>query len=230
MKLSIAIPCYEMREKGAEMLQFSLNILKEQVYTDFEIIVSDHSINKIIEQLCKKESKDLAIKYYRNTKKRGSSSSNMNNAIKHCSGDIIKILCQDDYLFGIDSLEKTVEAFDTKKKWLISSYLHTHDRIELFNYHYPNLSNNIVLDNHIGTPSCLTILNEEPLLFDENLIWFMDSEYYYRLLKNFGKPNVLLDPTVVQLLWQGQVTNTLINNDLVERERSYIEKRIKNID
>jgi glycosyltransferase involved in cell wall biosynthesis len=228
MKLSVAIPCYEMRGRGAEMLQYSLNILKEQNISFFEVIVSDHSIDDNIEKVCIQESKNLDIKYMRYSKMRGSSSSNMNNAIKNCSGDIIKILCQDDYLFGGNSIAKTIEAFDLNKKWFVSSYFHTYDRVNLIDFQFPRLSNNISLDNQIGTHSCLTILNEDPLLFDEQLIWFMDSEYYYRLYKKFGEPQILLDPTVVQLLWKGQVTNTLINNNLVEKERRYIEKKRRN--
>ena len=93
---------------------------------------------------------------------------------------LIKILCQDDFLYGTDAITKTVENFNYNKKWLVSSYLHTHDRIKIDGYHVPKLSDKIYLKNLIGTHSCLTILNEDPIWFDENLIWFMDCEYYYR--------------------------------------------------
>jgi len=45
MKISIAIPCYEMHGRGTEMLQYSLNTIKKQVNSDFEVVISDHSKN-----------------------------------------------------------------------------------------------------------------------------------------------------------------------------------------
>ena len=222
MMLSIAIPCYEMNGRGSEMLQYSLDVLKNQETADFEVVISDHSVDNDVYDLCQRESKKLNIKYLRNVNKRGSSSANVNNAIINCSGRLIKILCQDDFLYRADAITKTVGNFNYHKKWLVSSYFHTQDRIKTDGYHVPKLSNRIYLENLIGTHSCLTILNEEPILFDENLIWFMDCEYYYRLYQKYGSPEILLDPTLVQFLWPGQVTNTLIDNDLVIKEQDYI--------
>ena len=222
MKLSVAIPCYEMNNMGREMLQYSLDILKTQDYQDFEVVVSDHSINDEIYEVCEREGEYLDIHYYRNPNKRGSSSNNINNAIVHCSGDLIKILCQDDYMFGSMAIRKTIENFDYSKKWLVSSYFHTEDRENFYTCQIPRLSSDLCLRNLIGTHSCLTIINGETLLFDENLIWYMDSEYYYRLFMRFGIPKILKDPTVVQLLWSGQVTNTLISRKIIRNEHNYI--------
>jgi GT2 family glycosyltransferase len=81
MKMSIAIPCYEMNGRGVEMLSHSLSVLKQQTFTDFEVVVSDHSVDNDIYNICQNQ-KLLNIKYIRNEQKRGSSSANINNAIK----------------------------------------------------------------------------------------------------------------------------------------------------
>ncbi len=204
------------------MLHHSLGILKTQQFKDFEIVVSDHSVDDHLYAVCKKESKWLNIKYLRNEHKRGSSSANVNHAIKNCSGELIKILCQDDYLFAHNSLKTTVDQFDYDKKWLVSSYLHTKDRVELENYHAPEISRRMYLENLIGTHSCLTILNEKPLFFDEDLIWFMDCEYYFRLYQQHGLPEIVYKPTVVQYLWTGQVTNSVITDRLIQMEKKHV--------
>ena len=226
-KISIAIPCYEMRGQGAEMLLFSLSTIRQQDidYRDFEVVVADHSINDDIYDVCNSAGSYLNIVYTRNPEKRGSSSANMNCAIKNCSGRLIKIICQDDFLFRVDSLEQTINNFDYNKKWLVSAYYHTYDRQNLFGYHRPELSSKIYIENKIGTHSCLTILNEDPLLFNESLLWFMDCEYYYRLYLKYGEPTILNEATFAQLLWDGQVTNTLINPELVEKEEKYLNDK-----
>ncbi len=225
MKISIAIPCYEMNGRGGEMLQYSLDIIKNQVFIDFEVVIADHSLNNELYQIYEKEKKNLDIKYIRNENNRGSSSGNINCAIKNCTGDLIKILCQDDFLFGNYAIQQTVSSFDYNKNWLITSYLHTIDRKEFINYHFPRFSKKIYLDNLIGTHSCLTILNENPILFDENLIWFMDCEYYYRLYNIYGLPKILDSATVIQYLWDGQVTNSLITKNIIKKEKKYVIKK-----
>jgi len=227
MEISIVIPTYEMLGRGVEMLSFSFKKIKEQSYRDFEVIISDHSLNNDILNLCTKEN-DIDIKYFRNKNKRGSPSANVNNGIVNSSGKIIKILCQDDYLYDKLSLQKTVESFDYSAGWLVTANLHTRDRKSFFYLHIPKYTNGIETFNTIGTHSCLTMLNNNSILFDENLIWFMDCEYFYRLHEKYGLPKVIREPTVVVTLWEGQVTNTLVTEEVVKRERNYILNKINN--
>jgi glycosyltransferase involved in cell wall biosynthesis len=223
MKISVAIPAYEMAGRGFEMLTYALYSISIQELKDYEIVVSDHSINNDLYTLC--SNSYLPIKYIRNVNQRGSSSANINNAIKYCSGDLIKILCQDDYLADGNALGKTVAAFDESTNWLVSSYLHTKDRIKYFNQHDPVWNNQMYRNNTFGTHSCLTIRNNNPILFDENLIFYMDCEYYYRLFQKYGKPKLLLEPTVVQLLHADQVSNTLITESLEQEELNYVLRK-----
>ncbi len=221
--ISIAIPCYEMGGHGAEMLRYAINSITIQSFHDYEIVVSDHSVGNELYDLCK--SYAFSVEYYKNPDKRGSSSANINNAIRHCKGEIIKILCQDDFLFGVDALKTTVETFDKEYGWLVSSYMHTYTRLQTYSKHDPSWNSEIYKHNTIGTHSCLTILNDNPLFFDENLIYYMDCEYYFRLFKRYGIPKMLYEPTVVQLLWPGQVTNTIVTSTLDQEERNYVIRK-----
>jgi len=225
MRLSIAIPAWEYNGQGVELLARSFIKIEKQNFKDFEVVLSDHSKDDEIKNFCKNWEKRIKIKYIRNKNKRGSSSANINNAIKNCSGEIIKILCQDDYLYNRFSLEETIKAFKKDTEWLVSAYYHTKDKINIFNLHVPCLSSFLYKQNTIGTHSCLSIRNEDPILFDENLLWFMDCEYYYRLLLKYGKPKILKTPTVIQLLWEGQVTNTLVTESLIRKELRYVNEK-----
>jgi glycosyltransferase involved in cell wall biosynthesis len=208
MLVTIAIPCYEMQGRGAEFLDFGLSRIACQTYPLIEVVISDHSVDCTLRSVCEAWQDQIEIHYVRNPSKRGSSSANLNVAIHNASGDLVKILCQDDYLSDATSIDRTVCAFDPTSSWLVTSYLHTKDRISVFDQQNPNMSSDIALTNTIGTHSCLTIRNiSDPELFDEDLIWLMDCEYYRRLYDRFGSPSILHDVTVVQMLWDGQVTN-----------------------
>jgi len=226
-KISVAIPAYEMRDRGVEMLNRSFFILSLQTLSCFEIVVSDDSENDEIKNVCRywnnyhNKKNRLSIKYFKNEGKKGCSS-NLNNAISKCEGKLIKILCQDDFLYDKWSLQETVDSFDCTKGWLVSPYFHTVDGLILNNPQYPAWNDMIYLDNTIGTHSSLTIINKNPLLFDENLCWYLDCEMYYRLYLKYGLPKILNRITFVQYLWPGQTTNTLVTKDMIIKEKTYL--------
>jgi glycosyltransferase involved in cell wall biosynthesis len=225
--VSIAIPCYEMHGRGAEFLDYALARVAEQTYPRIEVVISDHSLDDAVEHVCKGWGDSLELQYVRNPQKRGSSSANLNVAINHARGELIKILCQDDYLFGASAIQKIVAAFSGTDYWLVSSYLHTRDRETLFRRQDPRMTADIAGNNTIGTHSCLTIRNvDEPELFAEDLIWLMDCEYYRRLYDRFGEPRILHDVTMVQTLWEGQVTHTTAAaQELREYEEAEVQRR-----
>jgi glycosyltransferase involved in cell wall biosynthesis len=207
-----------MHGRGAEFLDFSLSQIAAQSYSSIEVVVSDHSKDHAVADVCESWQETIGLRYIRNSKSRGSSSANVNVAIREAQGALIKILCQDDFLFNRTAIEQTVTAFCATDAWLVTSYLHTEDRVSLFNRHSPRMTSNIAVVNTIGTHSCLTIRNvDRQELFDEELIWAMDCEYYRRLYDRFGPPRILDEVTVVVTLWDGQVTNTYASDERLRR-------------
>ena len=227
MKVSIAIPCYEMSGRGVECLEYNFKKIYKQTFKDLEVVVSDHSKDDKILLLCDNWNEKLDIKYVKNEEDRGSLASNLNNCIKNCNGDIIKFIMEDDFFYCNSSLEKIVDSFDMDRGWLVSSYFHTEDRIKLFNLHIPEISKDMLFINRIGTPTCLSIRNNIDIEFDLALNWYIDSDFYTQLYKAHGKPIILREPTAVQLLWEGQTTNTIINEKIISDEEIYLMKKYK---
>lgn len=211
MKLSIAIPTYESHGRGCEFLLAQFQKFQQQTFKDFEIVISDHSKNNDIESLCSLYNNFLDIKYYRNEEKRGNSSANLNNALNKCSGELIKIIFQDDFLWDEYSLQYTIESFDKGAQWLVSACQHTNDDGISFNREfYPRYHDKIHLGfNTISSPSVLTIRNEDKILFDERLIWLMDVDYYKRCYENFNKPVILNKITVVNRISDVQLSSNM---------------------
>jgi hypothetical protein len=59
---SIAIPAYGYNGKGKDFLE-KLTILKEQTFEDFEVVISDHSTDDTIKDLCDSWMDRLNIHY-----------------------------------------------------------------------------------------------------------------------------------------------------------------------
>jgi glycosyltransferase involved in cell wall biosynthesis len=210
--LSICIPTYEMRGLGHIFLAQSFDILARQTFKDFDIIISDHSQDDAIENVCALYKEKLDIKYYRNEAKRGNSSANINNAIAKAEGALIKILFQDDFLANDTALQKIVEYFDPEHDhWLVTACEHSIDGVHYIRPFYPRYNDRVHLGkNTISSPSVLTIKNDAPLLFDEHLLWLMDVDYYKRCYTTFGKPKILNEINVVNRLGAHQVTNYIL--------------------
>lgn len=230
-KISIVVPSYEYRGKGGEALTHLFETLAIQTFTDFDVLVSDHSLpeNKDVKNVCEKWNRDLDIKWLQNDVDRGNPASNFNYAMAKSTGEYIKFLCQDDFLFDSHSLMKTIDAFEKNPKaiWLASAYYHAVDkRSSRRDLHIPTLNDKLYIINTIGSPSCITVKNlrYELPLFDNNISYCFDCDWYYRLRASFGDPILLNDPTVVNFLWDESITSR-VTPLLINKENRYILKK-----
>lgn len=213
MFFSVVIPTYEMNGKGDEFLENNFIILKKQIFNDFNIIISDHSLNDNIKNICDKWKNELNIIYLKNENNRGSSSANLNNAIKNCNGQYIKIIFQDDFLYNENSLQELYNHIiqNNNYVWYITSCQHTENGTLFYREHTPHWNNDMHKGNNtFSSPSTLTIKNDEnKKFFNEELIWLMDVEYYKRMYDSYGEPSYLTSVNVVNRVWDGSVSYRL---------------------
>lgn len=222
VKLSVCIPTYEMQGRAKAMLIRAFNSLKSQSFHDFEVIVSDNSEDDVVKNLCAdKEYESLNIKYFKNDKK--GLSPNLNFAMTHAKGDIIKIIHMDDYLANPDSLKDIVENF--KGGWLVTGCGHDRGDGKIIRPHFPKYNSKIYLErNTIGSPSVLTIENKDILLCDDKLTWLNDCDYYKRLYDRYGEPTILNKINVVIGIGDHQTTNKLTDKHK-RSERIYLREK-----
>ena len=220
--VSVCIPTYEMRGEGARFVRQALESVMAQTFTDYETIVSDQSMDDEVAEVC---AQFPQVRYFRFRQKKGNASANVNNALDQARGKYIKILFQDDFLSGPDALGRILDALG-RKAWLLHSYWHTdlsgRERWDPTRPSIPDKPKKLITHNPIGAPTCLA-MRRNGLRFDENLIWFMDCEFYYRLLRKFGPPVILQEQLAVQTVWPGQLTQT-VPSPVKERERAYLWK------
>jgi hypothetical protein len=200
-----------MHGKGGEFLSLNLSKIITQQYKNYEVVVSDHSISDLVKNVCDEYlSLGMDIKYLRNGSNRGNSSSNINNAILNSEGELVKILFQDDFFFHSESLLDIVNSFQKNEiNWLVTACCHSLDGQNFERYYYPKYTEDIMEGNNlISSPSVLSFLkSDNPILFDEKLVWLMDCDIYKRLYLRHGDPFYLNVINVVNRTWEGQFNN-----------------------
>jgi glycosyltransferase involved in cell wall biosynthesis len=190
-KLSIAIPTWECNGRGVEFLDDLLRTIEIQHFKDFEVVISDHSQNDDLIYKIQEFNTKFEIRYFRNEENRGNSPANLNNAISKCSGEIIKIMFQDDFFYDDEALEKIYYALsDSDRMWLLNGTNHTKDHGNSFYWDfYPQFNDNLLKGvNTISSPSVVAFKKEVDLRFDESLVYFMDLDYYYGMREKYGEP------------------------------------------
>lgn len=193
-RFSICIATYEMGGYGFTFLDQLLTELKMQSMQDFEIVISDQSTDNKVLEVCQKHSTLLDIKYFKYFYNRGKAAANINRAMEYASGEIIKILYQDDFFVDIDALSKIDNEFRNGAKWVVNGFTHSEDKKTFFNTRIPFYQDAVIIgENSIGNPSNFAILSSERLYMDESILYVVDCEFYYRAKQKLGLPTIVRD-------------------------------------
>ena len=175
-----------------------LEELGQQSFQDVDIVISDQSNDNNVLSVCEKYSKILDIKYFKNEHGRGKAACNINKAMEHATGHIIKILYQDDYFVCKSALQIINDTFDQGASWVINAFTHSdNEKKSFFNTRLSQYSDNVLLgENTVGIPSNYSILNSEKIYMDENIMYVVDCEFYYRTKQKLGLPWVIREVLV----------------------------------
>jgi glycosyltransferase involved in cell wall biosynthesis len=215
MKVSVCIPTWEQYGRGFEFLQKNLNSILDQTYKNYNVIVSDHSLNDDIKNLCNSYINYMEIIYVKNDNDLGNGPANTNNSIINADGDIIKIMFQDDFFYDKNALEIIVNEFKNDDcNWLVTGCNHTNDDgSTYYNQMIPYWNDNIVTGtNTISSPSVLSFRRNVPCLFDTNLTMLMDCEMYWQLYVKYGLPVIIPNCLVTNRMHEHQISSTYNKN------------------
>ena len=192
MKISIAIPTYKYNEHCLLYLEELLGSIYKQDYSNYEVIISDHTKNDDYSDIINKYKSLMDLKYFKNNECIGNISHNTNNAIKKCTGDIIKVMHQDDSFYLEDTLTKIFIELDKNpdKNWGACGFTHKFMKDNL-------IKNSMIpsLEKTIGCPSVSFFRRniEEPDLYDENIYLLLDKDFHDELFKKYKYPLIIED-------------------------------------
>ena len=211
-------------------VSFSLACLhKKQTYKNIEVIISDHSVDDSLMKLWQIWKEDTGIDsiYVSNSNNRGSSESNLNNAISLAEGDFIKPMYQDDFFHSENALELMVKKLEeSQERWVVASTWHCKEDATgiLYNLHVPRIPDEISTwllgINTLGSPSVM-MYEKFDEYFDPLLVWLPDTEFYYRMGKKRGYPSIVEEPCVVTRMRKDSITETQITDEVFKNEVEY---------
>lgn len=217
-KISICIPAY----KRPENLQRLLTSIAVQTFEDYEIIITDDSpddsVTKMIEQFS-----ELPISYFKNERSLGTPA-NWNRAISLAKGEWIKLMHDDDWFRGRNSLQRFAERTGVGKIFIFSGYVTVFESGKEKENHISSMWRKMIVKspltllakNVIGTPSVTLIHHSFTKFYDDRMKWRVDIDYYIQLLVKEKTFEVIEEPLVNVGMSEGQVTNYSINRPEVE--------------
>lgn len=218
--ISICIPAYSMMGCGVAMLRELLESVSLQTFRDFEVVISyDGAIKDA----------DLAslatVSGGRVVQGKEGAAANLNNAIDHAKGGIIKPMFQDDKFMEPDSLQKIADAMKHSEWIACTSHNEGLENYDHVPYVHKTLARLREGENTYGSPSAMA-WHRNDLRFDENLKWLFDCEFYARMCEKYGTPRFVDTPIFIRQ-WEGQATRTLCDgnqrildgNEVVEKYR-----------
>ena len=236
MKVSVLVPAYEMGEVGREYLSRNLeSIISQSLETKttglrVEIVVSDHSLcgelRSVVDSLLLPPG--FEIRYELNESRRGSASANLNFAFSRSSGEIIKILFQDDFFIDELALARIVGRFqeNPRSMWLVSGCSHSLDGRTFFSTMVPRYHHQIHLgSNTISSPSVLSVRRYAWLGFDTRLRWLLDVDYYKEMYGVFGAPIIEERALVANGIGRHQVTSRGISQTRLLAEKIVVSRK-----
>jgi len=190
--VTVIIPTYNRAHLVCRAIQIVLN----QTYKDFELIIVDDGSTDNTEDIIKEfKKKDERIKYIRHKKNKGGSAAR-NTGIKAAKGEYIAFQDSDDEWLP-EKLKKQMEIFkNTSSKigvvytgfWRIKDNKKTYIPQSWVKQKNGNIYSEILKGNFVGTPTILTKKKcfKKVGSFDERLPQLQDWELVIRLSKYYN--------------------------------------------
>lgn len=201
VKVSVCIPCYRQADKLRRLIDSVLL----QTFSNYEIVISDDSPDDVTEALVREFGVDSHIRYTRNVTALGSPA-NWNNTIRLARGEFIKIMHHDDWFATPHALGRLVNALDTAPD-AVMAFCASDNRVSSHitqSVHRAGVSQLAALaadpsvlfgGNFIGAPSAVIHRRRDSVMYDEALRWFVDIDFYMRLLA--GSRAIYVDDPLV---------------------------------
>jgi glycosyltransferase involved in cell wall biosynthesis len=226
--ISVCITSYDAKGMCRYLLNECLRSVFIQDYGNIEVVIGDNNNDKNNIPSVIKNYPNLNIRVIENKGNRQNSTDNWNNCIREARGEIITLMCQDDYYFARDSISKIVEKFsDDKTIWLVSRGtklnrgVYEDRRVPYWCEKLPRGKNTI------GCLSAPSFRASHRKYLDPGIEYYNDCELYCQFYFEYGLPVIIPDVIYVQRIWDGQASNDNEKYpvDFAEREALYMQKK-----
>jgi glycosyltransferase involved in cell wall biosynthesis len=218
--ISICIPAFERKEYLTRLL----NSIEIQNFRRFEVIITDDSPGKELGELVENHPLRPMIRYFENRQTLGSPE-NWNEGLRNARANWIKIMHDDDWFSGPDSLGLFAEVIKKgRASFYFSAYTNIYPNghsknvsLKLSHLHSINRVPEILFAaNRIGPPSSVIFKMDGTILFDNRMKWLVDIDFYIRYLKKHG-PAEYIPKYLIQIgISESQITSSSFGKPEIE--------------
>jgi len=208
--ISICIPAFQR----ANYLKRLLDSIEIQSFRVFEVVITDDSPGMEVSDLIEIHALRPMIRYFKNVKTLGSPE-NWNEGIRRSGGDWVKIMHDDDWFAGPDSLLFFADAIrKSTALFYFSAYTNVFP-----DGHIKKIKSNdsqrralnkrpeiLLSSNRIGPPSAVIFKKDMFLLFDIRMHWLVDIDFYLRYLNKYPPAEYIPHNSVMIGISTSQVT------------------------
>jgi glycosyltransferase involved in cell wall biosynthesis len=219
--ISICIPAY----KRVSFLKRLLDSIMIQTYRHFEVVVTDDSPDNDVFELIRNHALAPVVRYFRNEKPLGTPE-NWNACLRQAKGPWIKLMHDDDWFSGPDSLQifSKNQRLHPEMTFFFSAYNNVFldknniSPVDISMAGLKDLKRNpktLLARNVIGPPSVTFHKKTSEILYDPALKWLVDIDFYVRFLKNTN-PCFIPERLINVGVGSEQVTQQVFRNPSVE--------------
>jgi glycosyltransferase involved in cell wall biosynthesis len=220
--ISICIPAYQR----GEYLKRLLDSIEIQNFRRFEVVITDDSPGMEVLDLVESHPLKPLIRYFKNPRTLGSPE-NWNEGLRQAKADWIKIMHDDDWFSGPDSLRFFAEAIEKGRgRFYFSAYTNVfpdgHSKTERVKASQlktlKRLPEILIAANRVGPPSAVIFKKDDSIFFDPRMRWLVDFDFYIRYLKKHPfTEDGYIPKSLVQIGISGsQVTRLSFGNPEIE--------------
>ncbi len=218
--ISICIPAYQR----ITYLRRLLDSIEIQTYRHFEVVITDDSPGTEIRDLIENHPVLPMIRYIKNQQTLGTPE-NWNECIRAAGADWIKVMHDDDWFSGPDSLRFFADfIFKDKAVFCFSAYSNVFPdgRLESMGPKLSQLTSikrlpeTLFASNRVGPPSVVIFKKDDTVLFDHRMKWLVDIDFYIRYIKKHGAPQYISKELVHIGISETQVTQASFGKPEIE--------------
>src|SRR5258706_11620300 len=159
--ISISIPAY----KRVDYLRRLLDSILIQDYKNFEVVITDDTPGDEVKNFCELYQPTFPLRYFKNKESLGTPE-NWNEGVRKAAGQWIKIMHDDDWFSGRDSLRQYADAIAAHPEdvFFFAAYTNIYEQednreenVHLGKWNENRLKQNPLIlfsKNFIGNPSC----------------------------------------------------------------------------
>jgi len=188
-KVTIFIPTYQQ----VDYLRKLLDSIRAQTFQDYEVIITDDSSDDRVQQLVTQYARDGRLHYFRNRPALGTPA-NWNAAMQRAKGEYLKPMLHDDWFHNETCLGKFVAlldqnptadfGFSMQQVWHVATAHYSSNPLTMRQQQkLARAPEWLFFRNRIGVPSVTIFRRRLNQLFDPQLKYAVDWEFYLRAIK-----------------------------------------------